>query len=272
MASRKRKNSRKQLWLGLLAVAVCMAVLLLVLTAPEPGSFTASETTAGPETTLGANPYDPRDFQFDGEYLTYLAGDSRLGIDVSSHQGEIDWQKVSDAGVEFVMVRLGYRGYESGELNIDEKALLNLAGARAAGLDVGAYFFSQAVNVAEAREEAEFVLRLLDGMALEMPVVYDWEFVSSEARTGSVDDTTLTACTETFCQVIENAGYEPMVYFNWHQGQHMLSLEELTEYEFWLAMYDTQLDFPYKIRMWQYTETGTVPGIAGNVDINLWLP
>lgn len=271
----KRKTNKKQTWLGLLAVVFCAAALLALLSGiPEPASV--AETTA-PETievspTVPPNPYKPEDFRVDGEYMTYLPGGSRLGVDVSFYQGEIDWQQVADAGVEFAMIRLGHRGYETGDLSTDDRFSANLAGAKAAGLDVGVYFFSQAISEEEAREEAAYVLSLLQGTALEMPVVFDWEYVSGDARTGTVGRDMLTKCTKAFCQTVKGAGYTPMVYFNWHQGQEMLNLIELTDYEFWLAMYDTAMDFPYQVRMWQYTESGSVPGIEGKVDLNLWLP
>ena len=123
-----------------------------------------------------------------------------------------------------------------------------------------------------ALAEAELALQILDGFQLDMPLVFDWEYVSGDARTGAVGRDTLTKCTNVFCQAVKEAGYTPMVYFNWHQGQEMLNLIELTDYEFWLAMYDTAMEFPYKVRMWQYTESGHVPGIEGKVDLNLWLP
>src|SRR5699024_10816934 len=130
-------------------------------------------------------------------------------IDVSSHQGEIDWQKVATSGVEFVFIRLGYRGYGSeGTLNLDPYFKQNLAGAKAAGLKVGIYFFSQAISVEEAREEAQFVLSYLAGTQLDYPVVYDWEPISgASARTDGLDSVTLTDCAITFCETVAQAGY-----------------------------------------------------------------
>lgn len=283
MAKKKKKRmtkkQRKQLWLGLLATALGMAVLLvLAIGLPEqptslPPETTAAveETTVPPEPTLPSNPYGPEDFQYDGDYLTCVSGESRLGIDVSSHQGAVDWVQVKEAGVEFAMIRLGYRGYGSGVMKVDEYARENLAAAAAAGLDVGVYFFSQAISPEEARQEANFVLAVLKETELQMPVVFDWEYVSADARTGNMDRRTLTDCALTFCQVMEDAGYEVMLYFNQHLAQDFLILEELLAYDFWLAMYTDEMTCPYRIRMWQYTEEGSVPGISGNVDINLWL-
>lgn len=196
----------------------------------------------------------------------------KLGIDVSDHQNEIDWQAVADSGVEFVILRCGWRGYTAGGLNEDEYFRQNYRSAKEAGLDVGVYFFSQAVSVEEALEEAEFVLETLDGYALTMPIVYDWEYISDEARTAAMDRRTLTDCSLAFLRRIEEAGYWPMLYYNTHQVRDLLHLSELEEYDCWLALYSDLMTFPYRIKMWQYTCTGTIPGIEGDVDINLFFP
>ena len=283
MAKKKKKKitkkQRRQLWLGLLATVLGMGVLLvLAMGLPEqpvslPPETTAETegTTAPPVSALPVNPYGPADFQYDGDYLTCISGESRLGVDVSSHQGEVDWTQVAEAGMEFAMIRLGYRGYGSGVMKVDEYARENLAAAAEAGLDVGVYFFSQAVSPAEARQEARFVLAVLEEVELQMPVVFDWEYVSGDARTGDMDPRTLTDCAAAFCEEIKEAGYDVMIYFNQHLAQEFLILEELQGYDFWLALYDDEMTWPYRIRMWRYTEEGSVPGISGNVDINLWL-
>lgn len=201
-----------------------------------------------------------------------VSGESVTGIDVSVYQGEIDWNLVKESGVEFAMIRLGFRGYETGAIQEDGNFRINLEGASAAGLDVGVYFFSQAVSVEEAEEEAQFVLDTLDGAELTMPVVYDWEYISAEARTADVDRRTLTDCSLAFLEKIEDAGYQPMLYFNWIQQRDMLYLRELNSYDFWLALYSDRMTYPYKIKMWQYTCTGTVPGIEGSCDINIFFP
>lgn len=186
------------------------------------------------------------------------------GIDVSSHQGEVDWDLVAQSGIEFAMVRLGYRGYDSGTLHIDEYARKNLEGARAAGLRIGAYFFSQAVTAEEARQEAALALQVLDGMPLDLPLVYDWEYVSPQARTGDMDEDTLLACVEGFCTSLGD--YQPMIYFNKELSRTLLDLDKLEQYPFWLAQYREELDFPYTVQMWQYTDQGVVDGIDGYVD------
>lgn len=224
--------------------------------------------------TPAANPYGPEDFTYDGDYLTCTAAESRLGVDVSSHQGVIDWEAVAASGVEFAMIRIGFRGYLEGELNEDALARANIEGAQAAGLDVGAYFFSQAISTEEAAIEAAWAVAFLEGYDLELPLVYDWEHVeSSKARTADLTDRELlTACAKSFCDVVKAAGRDPMVYFNVYQSRDLYDLAALQEYGFWLAQYTDGMDFPYAVDLWQYTETGAVEGIQGKVDLDLWLP
>lgn len=219
-----------------------------------------------PTETIPPNLYSPEDFVLEDGFLSCVAGETVLGIDVSRYQGDIDWKKVKAAGVEFVMVRLGNRGIAEGTLHEDPLARQNLQGAKAAGLKVGAYFYSQALNVAEAKEEATLALEILDGFLLDMPLAFDWE---QESRTQDVDARTLTDCTKAFCDVVSKAGYQPMIYFNSFQAKELLHLRELKEIPWWLAMYDITMEFPYRMDMWQYSCTGTVPGIKGSVDLNL---
>ena len=258
-------------WGALIVAAVALVLLAVVLctsSRPEPRMDEIIETLPPPE----SNPYGPEDFVYAGDYLTCTAADSTLGVDVSEHQGEIDWNQVRDAGVEYAMIRLGYRGNTEGGLFEDPMAEQNLQGARDAGLKVGAYFYSQATTPAEAREEAEYSLKILDGMKLDYPLAFDWEYVDEEARTGDMDPITLTESTIAFCEEVEQAGYEPMVYFNQDLGGRMFLLEELTDYGFWLAMYTDEMNYPYRVDLWQYTQEGTVPGIPEPADINLQLP
>ena len=266
---------------GALVVLCALIFVIVALLRPsEPGeetagSFPEEETRQVTEATLPppeSNPIGMSDFYMDGNYLSCLATPSVLGIDVSFWQEDIDWQKVKEAGVEFVMIRAGARGTETGDLFEDDYAQANYAGATAAGIKVGAYFFSQAITPEEAVEEANYLLEIVKDWEMQMPLVFDWEFVSSEARTANMDARTLTDCAKAFCERVKNAGHTPMIYFNTNQSFDMLYLAELKEYDFWLAQYDTVLRYPYKIDMWQYSETGSVPGIEGNVDINLYFP
>lgn len=193
------------------------------------------------------------------------------GIDVSVFQGDIDWDAVKNDGVDFVMLRVGYRGYgEKGIMGEDANFRKNYDGAKKAGLKVGVYFFSQAVNEEEAREEARFVLDAVKDLTLDYPVAYDWEFVSNdEARTNGMTSETITACAKAFCGVVSDGGYTPLIYFNCETGYFNYELSEVKDIGFWLAEYYDAPSFYYNYKMWQYTKTGTVDGIDGDVDINI---
>lgn len=197
---------------------------------------------------------------------------SKVGIDVSEFQGDIDWQAVKSSGIEFAIIRMGYRGYgESGTLVVDPMFDVHIKGAIDAGLRVGVYFFSQAITAEEAREEADFVLKHIESYALTGPVVFDTEEIKYD--TARTDNNTVKQFTDyciIFCDEIKKAGYEPMIYANMKWMAFTLDLTRLTEYPFWYADYHETPQCPYDFEMWQYTETGTVPGVNGDVDINLW--
>lgn len=222
-----------------------------------------------PVLDLEPNPYGPDDFDFRGRYLECTAGACAIGVDVSYWQGEINWPLVKAAGMEFAMIRLGWRGNTEGNIGEDSTAAVNYRGAKDAGMQVGGYFFSQAVTAEEAVEEAEFVLEMIKDWKMDMPIVFDWEDAGGTRPIG-MDPRTLTDCAKAFCETIENAGYEAMVYTNWNQAFYDLYLEELSEYGLWLAMYEAEMEFPYKIDMWQYSCTGSVPGVEGPVDLNIY--
>ena len=260
------KKTIRLLALSLAALLLCGCSFLLPQETPLPIEPAVPETT---KETIPPNPYAPEDFTTEGEFVDCVVGTTRKGIDVSSWQGEIDWQQVKESGVEFVMIRAGWRGTEQGVLSADKNAQKNYEGAKAAGLDVGCYFFSQAISPEEAVEEAEFLLEQIEHWELDMPVAYDWEYISADARTANMDSRLLTDCTIAFCERIFTAGHNPMIYFNVDQSLKQMYLEELTDYAFWLAMYEAEMNYPYKIHMWQYSNTGSVPGIQGNVDLNI---
>ena len=274
-------------WLGVGAAVLILVLILWVcitlfnsgplIRKPDPTTEPTSMTRPAEEieevtSPLPSNPYEPIDFDVIEETgEVYLVnGGGVKGIDVSEWQGKIDWQKVKDSGVEFVIIRVGARATETGELLADERAQSYYKGAKEAGLKIGAYFFSQSVNADEVLEEVEFLLDAVKNWDVEMPLVYDWEYVDIYARTARVDGRELTDMAKLFCETVKEAGYEPMIYFGRSQSLDMLKLEELMDYPFWLAMYSTIMDYPYQIDMWQYTETGKVPGINGYVDMNLW--
>ncbi len=209
-----------------------------------------------------------------GQTISY-EGDTkyrmRRGVDVSYHQGEIDWEKVHEQGYEFVILRIAYRGYgDAGVLNVDKMFHRNIVEAQAAGLDVGVYIFSQAINEEEALEEAQIVIDNLKDYELQLPVVYDPELIRDDtARTDDVTGEQFTKNTIAFCDAIEEAGYQPMIYSNMIWETEIFDMERLQQYPIWYADYEQTPQTPYAFEFWQHTEKGQVEGIAGNVDLNV---
>lgn len=221
-----------------------------------------------------AAPYNKDLFVRDGSWMYYNdpAYTTAIGIDVSSHQKDIDWQKVADSGIEFAIIRVGGRGWGTeGKTYLDEQFEKNLTGAQAAGLRTGVYFFSTATSVEEAVEEAGIVLTALAGRALEYPVVYDWEISNREARNANLDVSVATDSAIAFCETIALAGYTPMIYLGLDTAYSRLDLSRLTAYDKWFAQYTSknQPDMYYDYRIWQYTSSGSVPGIEGKVDMDI---
>lgn len=231
---------------------------------------TSGEPTETTESPIPLTDLTAEDFGYVDGVFTCLTRPCVMGIDVSRYQEKVDWEQVKEAGFEFVMIRVGYRGYgKAGDLKPDQLADRHYKGAKEAGLMVGAYFFSQAVSVEEAREEALYALELTRDWELDLPIVYDWEYIE-EGRAAQVDIDTLTACAIAFCQEISDVGRRTMIYVSpWFGNLH---LDQLYEYPQWLARYTDQLDYPYRFEMWQYTSTGSVPGVQGDVDINILFP
>jgi len=195
---------------------------------------------------------------------------SYKGIDVSKHQGKIDWKKVAEDGVEFAFIRVALRGYETGKLVEDDRFKQNIEGAKKAGIKVGVYIYSQAISEEEVLEEAEFVLAKIAPYQLDCPVVYDVELV--DGANGRMDVLTVeerTTLTALFCEAISNAGYKPMIYHNMEMGGLHINLEELEQYDKWFAYYNSDFYYPYAYQVWQYSDNGKVNGIDGEVDMNI---
>ena len=208
-----------------------------------------------------------------GEYQYMQDGQviSHKGIDVSKFQGDIDWQQVAEDGVEFAFIRVGNRGYGAeGKMVEDSKFEENVEGALQAGIKVGVYFYTQALNEEELLEEANFVLEKIAPYKIECPVVYDVEKVSgANGRMNALSLEERTNLTLLFCQTIENAGYKPIIYHNMEMGALMLDLETLENYDKWFAYYNPDFYYPYDYKIWQYSHTGRVKGIEGDVDMNI---
>lgn len=220
--------------------------------------------------------YDLDAFSRNGNAAAYTGDERytyRLGIDVSYHQGSVNWEKVKAAGFDFAFLRIGYRGYgKEGSICLDKQFFQNIKGAKAAGIDTGVYFFSQAVNEDEAREEAEFVLEQLKGYELQLPIVYDPESIlDEEARTDNVTGEQFTKNTIVFCELVKAAGYQPMIYSNMLWEAFQYDLKQLAEYPIWYADYEPLPQTPYQFEFWQYTNTASIDGIDGVVDLNIQL-
>ncbi len=195
-----------------------------------------------------------------------VTGDGTLGIDVSKWNGNIDWTKVKNAGISYAIIRVGYRGSSKGSLIDDSMFKTNIAGATAAGVKVGVYFFSQAVNEVEAVEEASMVIDRISGYGLSLPVYLDVE--KSGGRGDNIDKNMRTAVCKAFCQTISNAGYRAGVYSNKNWLTEKINTGELTGYSIWVAHYNDTCGYTGSYSMWQYTDKGSVDGISGNVDLD----
>ena len=192
-----------------------------------------------------------------------------LGIDVSKWQKEIDWDKVKNEGVDFAIIRCGYRGSVTGSLVEDPYFEQNIKGARAAGIKVGVYFFTQAVNEVEAVEEASMVISLVRDYELQYPVFIDTEGAGGNGRADSLNVEERTAVCEAFCTTVKNAGLEAGVYAsrNWYNNK--LTASTLESYAIWLAEYRSVPLYQGYYQMWQYTSKSKINGINGNVDLNV---
>ena len=296
-------------WCALAAVLLAAVILLVSLLTPEkePEPAVPEETPipASPTPVPTATPIPfsedssleairAQAFERSGQHRDgfpllrwednkfYIGADSRTyyndstvetvtGIDVSEHQYDIDWAQVAGAGIDFAMIRMGYRGSTAGGLYEDEYFRQNMEGALANGIEVGVYFYSQAVSEAEALEEADFLLEAIAEYDVTYPVVFDWEIVGgAEARTYTVRRDILNSCAKAFCDKVEQAGYDPMIYFTQYLGYRKYELRQLSDYGFWYAEYEPTPNFVYDFDMWQYTCWGSVPGIEGDVDLNLY--
>ncbi len=228
-----------------------------------------------PDFDIPDNKLDPKGFASEENGIIRYK-EASLGIDVSEFQGEVDWYAVKAAGVDFAIIRCGYRGMTQGLLTPDKHFERNLTEAKNAGLKRGVYFFSQAVTAVEAEAEADFVIEQLAGEGLEYPIVFDWEDpVPSEElpadtlRALDCSGETVTECAQAFCERVKKAGYIPCVYFNKHQAYNFYDLEKLKDYDFWYADYNPVPALCYQFRTWQYSDQGAIPGIDVTVDLDL---
>lgn len=219
--------------------------------------------------------FSETDFEVgDDGFLEYVGEDTSIhvkkGIDVSRFQGKIDWAKVKAAGVEFAIIRAGLRGTTEGKLLSDDYFKDNVEGATANGIDVGVYIYSQALNENEALEEAQMILDLIEPYDIKYPVVIDVESAESEnARTAGLTTDEYETAVKAFCDTVKKAGYTPMVYGNVKSFTLLMDATDVDDYDIWIAYYGLPLYYPYHFDIWQYTSSGRVDGIDGDVDLNI---
>lgn len=269
MAKRRKPEQQRRMMMWIIAALALLLVIGLIVLWSIPNG--AESEIKLPEETLPTNEYIDEAFYKSDGYLHYAAGENKIGIDVSAHQGLIDWAKVRDAGVEFAVIRAGYRGSTEGRLYEDEQFRYNIEGAQTVGLPVGIYFYSQAITEEEAVEEAQFVCELLDDYTPELPVFYDWEHGDGSGRISGAYGMPITDFAVAFCEEIRTAGFDAGVYFNLDYAYHHLDLFRLQDYTLWLAEYNLPPTYPYHFDWLQYTAGGTVPGIETTVDMDLMM-
>jgi len=225
-----------------------------------------------PKYDVSTSALDLDQFTAQGGSITYPG--AKVGIDVSDHQKEIDWAQVKTAGVDFAIIRVGYRGYTEGGLFLDNNFEANIKSALENEIAVGVYFFSQAITTAEAEQEAQYVMDLIANYDITYPVVYDWEPITNYTedappRTTDCTAEDINAFTLAFCKKVKESGYIPAFYSNKSMGYKTYDLEALDEFDFWYAEYQPKPSFYYAFDIWQYTDAGKVNGIETAVDINL---
>lgn len=240
--------------------------------APTEAPDEQEQPTLPADSKLEKNPFTQGDFEKNGYFVSCKTEKTAVGIDVSEWQGNINWEKVKAAGVDYVMIRAGFRGTSSGIVKPDKRAGEYYAGAKAAGLKVGFYFYSQARTVAEAKEEAQFLMDTVKDYDVDLPLVCDWEYADrrTNPRLYGMKKQKVTDCIRAFCDTVRAEGYPIMFYVNNYVMKEKIYVEQLADYSLWYADYNRYyLNAPYRVDMWQYTDKGRVSGISGNVDMNV---
>ena len=249
--------------------------------------FTYSGRTIPIYAKIQANQLGPGTFKWNGDRVRYTGSKYRVtfGIDVSSYQNnnrpsygyKLNWTAAKNAGVEFAMVRVAYRGYGStGVLSSDKYYKTNIQGAMAAGIMTGAYVFSTAKTVEEAIREADLVISNLKGLNINGPVAYDWEINGTNYRNAGVSKEMATACAIAFCERVKNAGYTPMVYISQYCGYVKYDMGALRTYLKWYPQYSAKSNsnpyptFRYQVDLWQFSDSCSISGVGTKIDANVW--
>lgn len=224
-------------------------------------------------TDVTKHPYDLENklTKDDKGRFKYDSGDlkSISGVDLSKYNGSVDFQKVKADGIDFAMLRIASRGYGTGVISLDEKFVEYATNAKENGINIGVYFFSQAISKEEAVEEACYAVGAIANYGVRYPIAIDMETVDDESRTDKLTMKERTEIAKAFCDTVKQYGYNPIIYANRDYLVSKLNLEDLDGYDVWLADKNNITDYPYKFSMWQYSQEGSVDGIEGSVDLDL---
>ena len=288
MSTVKIRKTRRLLPLYIAGAVMALVLLAVVLHScreepPEPEIVDphagqvlindgANEVWITPAEGIDPSPLTAEDFRKPDDLPCYVGSNytALQGIDVSEFQSPVDWNAVKASGVDFAIIRCGGRSYGDGSLYDDDAFAENVSGALKAGIQVGAYFFSQAITPEEAKEEAEFALSMLNGCDITLPVFFDWERPSSDtARTQRLDLSVLTEIARTFCDAIAEKGHTPGIYFNRQLGYYAYDWTQLKGCARWVADLGDWPDFYYGVDFWQYSFDGAVDGIGIQTDRNM---
>lgn len=222
---------------------------------------------------LALNSYTKSRFVYKDPIMSYYLNGkeaSWCGVDISCKQSVVDFKKLKKAGCDFVMIKVGGRGYSSGEIVLDEKFKDYMKSAKSAGLDIGVYFFSQAITEDEINEEVETLLEAIKDYSITYPVVFQMQEIEGDmARIDSLDMDSRTELTDNFLSKVKKAGYTPMLYGNKEWLITKIDLEALDEYDVWLSQESDTPDYPYEFAMWQYEKSGTISGISEETGLNI---
>ena len=224
---------------------------------------------------LKKNTYDFTNLEEKAGLRRYMENGKKIsyvGVDLSKQNGDVNFNSMKAAGVDYVMIRLGGRGYSTGQISLDENFKKNIEGAAAAGLDIGVYFYSQAISQEEAIQEVNFVIQNLEPYRanVKYPIAFDMEFVANDtARIDSLTKDEKTNIATSFLESVKAAGYVPMIYGDKEWLIKEIDLARLQSYDVWLVQEQELPDYPYQFTMWQYSTEGVVNGVSGDANLNI---
>ena len=265
MKKRKRKLNRKNCLILFAGISLFLILFIVFL-------FESNKPDITYLSDIPLNNYQKDKFYYQDNLLYYQDNNytSTAGIDISAHNQEVDFKKLKANGFSFVFIRLGYRGYTEGGLFLDEKFNDYYREAKDSGLDIGIYFFSQAINENEALEEAKFVLKNLRNKELDLPIVYDYEEIDySNSRMAHLGRKERSLNALSFLNYIKDSGHEVLLYTNQDWINNYYDLELLGQFPIWFAQYDKLPSFPYHYEYLQYSESGEIDGVKGKADLNI---